>query len=315
MAAQERKLSVGIIMDPLNTIKIDKDTTFGLAMEAQVKGYSIWFIQMKDLMMKDSDPYAEMQQVEFRKEYPCYKMLGEKSVRPLDDLDVILMRQDPPLDDRFFYATHFLSFCKKAKVLNRPSSLREAPEKLYSLNFPGTFPPTLISSSATEIRKFMEEQGGKIIIKPLDGHGGEGIIYLHSEDQNFSSLLEMATQNGTLPTMAQKYLPEVTEGDKRVICVNGTARGTILRTPQKGEVRANIHAGGSVAFVELNERDQWLTSQIAEQLKKDGLYFVGLDIIGDYITEINVTSPTGIQEIQILGGINVAKMFWDELEL
>ncbi|MGK0288597.1 MAG: glutathione synthase [bacterium] len=308
-------LKIGIIMDPLETIHIDKDTTFALAFEAQQRGYSIWFILMENLTIKDEEPFCIAQQIEFKRENPCYQFVNDQEELSLDDFDVVLMRKDPPFDSEFFFATHFLSLCKKAKVLNRPDSLRNAPEKLYSLNFPGIFPPTVITRRADEIRKFMNEQGGEIILKPLDGCGGKGIIYLHDKDQNFNSLVEISTNEGTTYIMAQKYLPEVRQGDKRIICVNGTARGAVLRIPSSEEHRANLHVGGRAEFHPLTEREQWLVDQVTPKLQEDGLYFVGLDVIGDYITEINVTSPTGIQEIKDLGGVDIAKIFWDELSL
>ena len=231
----------------------------------------------------------------------------------MDEFDTILIRTDPPFNERYFYATHFLSLCQRAKVVNRPLSIRDAPEKIYSLRFPDIIPPTLITSNSTDIRRFMETNGGEIIIKPLNQCGGAGVIYLSSDDRNFNSIMEISTKNGSEYIIAQKYLSEIREGDKRVICVNGSARGAILRIPDRAEHRGNIHVGANVVFSELSERDNWLVERIQEKLREDGLYFVGLDIIGDYITEINVTSPTGIQEIFQQGHIDIAKMFWDEL--
>lgn len=301
-------------MDPVAQIAIDKDTTFALALEAQARGYGIWYVLIEDLMMKDEKPFCHARQILFQRDRPCYEFVSEKEKYDLDDFDVVLMRKDPPFDQTFFFATHFLSLCKKAKVINDPLAIRNAPEKIYSLNFKDIFPPSLICNNVEEIKNFMHSQGGEIIVKPLQGCGGYGVIYLHHKDQNFHSLLELSTKEGTEYVLAQKYLPEIREGDKRVIIVNGKAEGAILRIPQPHEHRANIHTGGTVKFAPLTERDQWLIERISQKLKEDGLFFVGLDIIGDYVSEINVTSPTGIQEIYTLGGIDIAKIFWDKLE-
>ncbi len=304
---------IALLMDPLETIDIDKDTTFALALEAQSRGYQIWYVPMNNLLMKDVTPHSFCREVKFKRSYPCFQWLGDEQLRSMEDFDTILVRKDPPFDEQYFFATHFLSLLKKAKVVNQPGSLRDAPEKIYSLNFPNVNPPTLITSKVDEIRRFMVEVGGEIIVKPLNKCGGAGIVYLHNEDKNFNSIIEMSTNEGQEYIIVQKYLPEIKKGDKRVICINGIAEGAILRVPSKEDHRGNIHVGGSVIYTELTERDQWLVSQIKDKLVEDKLYFVGLDIIGDYITEINVTSPTGIQEIRELGGRDLAKIFWDGL--
>lgn len=304
---------IGIIMDPIESIDPEKDTTFELALEAQLRGYEVWFILMEDLFLINGEVFCRARQVQFQREKRYYEFLSDVTTFSLDTFDIVLMRKDPPFDTLYFFATHLLSFCKKARVYNHPKSLRESPEKIYPLQFPGIFPNTLITNHSCEIRAFMKKNGGEVILKPLNSCGGEGILYLHDEDSNFESILEMSTKNGKEWIIVQQYLPEVKNGDKRIICVNGKAEGAILRIPKSGEHRANMHAGGSVTFVELNDRDVWLVEQISSQLKLDGHYFVGLDIIGDYITEINVTSPTGIQEIRKLGGIDIAKIFWDGL--
>lgn len=301
-------------MDPVETINIDKDTSFAIALAAQGRDHEVWFVHIDDLIMKGVEPSCIGRQVRFVRDYPCFEWLTDRQAMMMDDFDYVLIRKDPPFDERYFFATHFLSLCKKAKVVNRPSSLRDAPEKIYSLNFPEINPPSMITSHGGEIREFMKECGGEIIIKPLNRCGGAGIIYLHEEDKNFNSIIEMSTREGEEYILAQKYLPEIKQGDKRVICVNGKAHGAILRVPGENEHRGNIHVGGSVVYSELTDRDQWLVDQVSQKLKDDGLYFVGLDIIGDYVTEINVTSPTGVQEIRELGGIDIAEIFWDEID-
>ena len=306
-------LKIAVLMDPPETINIDKDTTFALALEAQSRGYSISIIFMDDLMLKDTLPCAFTRRVEFKRSDPCYRWLNEPQLNSLEEFDYLLVRKDPPFDEKYFFATHFLSLLKKTKVVNRPDSLRNAPEKIYALNFPEINPPTLITSGKDEIKKFMLEVGGEIIVKPLNRCGGSGIIYLHAQDKNFNSLIEMSTNEGDEYVIVQQYLPEIEKGDKRVICIDGVAEGAILRVPDQSDHRGNIHVGGTVIYAELTSRDRWLISKIKDRLMADKLYFVGLDIIGDYITEINVTSPTGIQEIKNLGGKDLAKIFWDRL--
>ena len=305
---------IAIIMDALETVNIEKDTTFALALEAQSQKSRLWFVSIDDLMVRETTPYCFAREIQFQRKYPCYQWLNLQETINLDEFDIILIRKDPPFDEKYFFATHILEQCKKAKVVNNPTALRNAPEKIYSLNFPETIPPTIITSVANEIHNFMNQNGGEIILKPLNKCGGSGIIYMHQQDKNFYSMVDVLTQEGNEYIMAQRYLPEIRQGDKRVICVNGKAYGAILRIPNEMDHRGNIHVGGQVVISELTSRDKWLVDQISENLQKDGLFFVGLDIIGDYITEINVTSPTGIQEILEFGGADIAKIFWDELK-
>lgn len=307
-------MRIAIVMDPLSWIHIDKDTTFALALEAQIRGHEISYVAPESIFVKDSDVYGFCLPTVFERADPCWRHPSPGCTECLENFDYVLMRKDPPFDEQYFMLTHFLSLIKKARVVNRAESLRNAPEKLYSLNFPGIYPPSLISMDPMEIRAFMKEQGGEIIVKPLNRAGGSGIIYLHEGDKNFNSLIEMSTGEGQEFIIAQRYLPEVRRGDKRIILVGGEARGAIWRIPADHEHRGNIHVGGRVELAEITERDQWLISQFAEKLVEDGLYFVGIDVIGDYITEINVTSPTGIQEIYQLGGEEIAKTFWDRLD-
>ncbi|MDT8446668.1 MAG: glutathione synthase [bacterium] len=306
-------MRIAIVMDPLNLIHIDKDTTFALSLEAQNRGDEIFYIAPETLFVKDSQVYAFCLPVRFERADPCWNHPRPGQTECLDDFDYVLMRKDPPFDEQYFMLTHFLSLVKGARVANRAESLRNAPEKLYSLNFPGIYPPSLISMDPQEIRSFMEEQGGEIIIKPLNRAGGSGIIYLHDQDKNFNSLIELSTLEGKEFIIAQRYLPEVRRGDKRIILVGGEALGAVWRIPADHEHRGNIHVGGRVELAEITERDRWLISHFDKQLVADGLFFVGIDVIGDYITEINVTSPTGIQEILQLGGADIAKSFWDRI--
>lgn len=308
-----KNLNILFILDPVEMINIDQDTSFALALEAQKRGYNIWVSYLDQLVIDHAKPVCLTKKITFKRENPCYEWASDQERIKLDDFDYILMRKDPPFDEKFFFATHILSLCNKAIVVNRPESLRNAPEKIYALNFPQVNPPSMITSDRNEIKKFLIDSPKGIIVKPLNQCGGAGIYYLSKEDKNFNSLIELSTDNGADYIVVQHYLPEIIKGDKRVICVNGEPLGAILRVPNSDENRGNIHVGADVKRVELCERDLWLVDQVKEKLVQDGLYFVGLDIIGDYITEINVTSPTGIQEILNLGGNDIAKYFWDNI--
>ncbi|MDX2471276.1 MAG: glutathione synthase [SAR324 cluster bacterium] len=307
-------MKVLLLMDALETIHIEKDTSFSLAYKGQEKGYDVYWAMSQHLIVRNSVPFVQARHLKFKKETPCWEWMSETTELAVDDFDAVMIRKDPPFDEDYFMTTHFLSLCKKAKVINRPSALREAPEKLYPLLFPQICPPSIITRDGSEIRDFMLANGGKIIVKPLNRCGGAGIIMLTPEDTNFNSLIELSTDDGKEHVIAQKYLPEIKQGDKRVILVMGQALDGLLRTPQDGETRSNLHVGGTGSLSPLTERDQWLVDQIKDKLVADGLYFVGIDIIGDYITEINVTSPTGIQEILALGGNDIAEHFWDKLK-
>ncbi len=307
-------MKVLLLMDALETINIEKDTSFALATKAQEKGYDVYWAMSQHLLVRDAVPFVQARHLKFKKETPCWEWMADTAEIPVDDFEVVMIRKDPPFDEDYFMTTHFLSLCKKAKIINRPQALREAPEKLYPLHFPQICPPTIITRDGAEIRDFMHANGGKIIVKPLNRCGGAGIIMLTPEDTNFNSLIELSTGDGKEHVIAQKYLPEIKKGDKRVILVLGQAYDGLLRTPQDGETRSNLHVGGTGSLSQLTTRDQWLIDQIKDKLNDDGLYFVGIDIIGDYITEINVTSPTGIQEILSLGGPDIAADFWDKLK-
>lgn len=306
--------NVAIVMDPPETISVDRDTTFALALEAESRRFAVWAVDMNEMMIDHGRPGALVRRIGFKRDRPCYEWQSEKVRRMLDDFDYVLMRKDPPFDEKYFFATHMLSLCRKAVVLNRPASLREAPEKLYALHFPLVNPPSVVTSDAKTIRDFLHKSPSGIVIKPLNRCGGSGILYVEGRDRNFNSLVEIATDEGRSYIVAQHYLPEIKSGDKRVICVNGKPCGAVARIPDREDHRGNIHTGASVRPYELSARDGWLLKQIEERLRSDGLYFVGVDIIGDYITEINVTSPTGIQEIQRLGGADIAKIFWERID-
>ncbi len=302
-------------MDPIEKIDIEKDTTFVLMLEAQARGHEIYYMGLRDLYVRDTTPEAQFCRIIVARATPHYQF-GATSTQRLDWFDVVLMRKDPPFDLNYFFATHLLSLVddRKCLVVNNPMGLREATEKLYALNFPEVITPSIITSSIPHLKKFMGEQGGEMIIKPLDGCGGSGIFYVHHKDRNVNALLEMATDNGQNLIMAQHYLPEIRQGDKRVIVVNGDPLGAVLRVPREDENRGNIHVGGQCVKTNLTARDKEICCALSPSLQKLGLYFVGLDIIGDYVTEVNVTSPTGVQEVNALDGVHLERQIIDFIE-
>jgi glutathione synthase len=308
-------LKIGVIMDPIEKINIDKDTTFVLMLEAEKRGHGIYYMELDDLSIRGAIPEGHFRRVSVARATPHYRF-GASASRPLSWFDVILMRKDPPFDMKFLFATHLLSLVdeRKCLVVNHPRGLREANEKLYALNFPDLIPETLVSSDITRLKQFMKDQGGEMIIKPLDGCGGSGVFYLNQKDRNTNALLETATDNGKKPIMAQRYLPEIRKGDKRIIVLNGEPLGAVLRVPRDDENRGNIHVGGRCVKADLTPRDREICRVMAPSLKKLGLYFVGLDVIGSYLTEVNVTSPTGVQEINALNQVQLESEIIDFIE-
>lgn len=308
-------LKIGVVMDPIDKIDIDKDTTFVLMLDAERRGHKLYYMELGDLSIRGPTPGGGCRRVHVARAAPHYRF-AESFSKPLSWFDVILMRKDPPFDMKFFFATHLLSLVdgRKCLVINHPQGLREANEKLYALNFPSVIPETLVSSDIQALKRFMEELGGEMIIKPLDGCGGSGVFYLNLEDRNTNALLEAATDNGRTLIMAQRYLPEVREGDKRIVVLDGEPLGAVLRVPREDENRGNIHVGGRCVKTELTPREREICRVLAPSLKKLGLYFAGLDVIGDYLTEVNVTSPTGIQEINVLNGVCLESQVVDFIE-
>jgi len=302
-------------MDPIENIDIDKDSTFVLMLEAQTRGHKLYYMGLQDLFVEDATPKAQFSVINVARKTPHYNF-GKKASQPLSWFDIVLMRKDPPFDLKYFFATHLLSLVdqRKCLVVNDPKGLREASEKLYALNFPDVIPPTFVSSDMGWLKGFMEEQGGEMIVKPLEGCGGSGVFYLHEKDRNINAVLEMATDNGRNPIMAQRYLPEIRKGDKRVIVLNGEPLGAVLRVPKEDENRGNIHVGGQCVKTEVSPRDREICRVLSSSLKQDGLYFVGLDVIGDYLTEVNVTSPTGVQEVNTLDGVQLERQIIDFIE-
>ncbi|HTN71343.1 MAG TPA: glutathione synthase [Methylomirabilota bacterium] len=310
-----RVLKFGVVMDPIEKINIDKDTTFVLMLEAQKRGHEVYYMELDDLFVRGGTPQGRFRRVHVARATPHYQ-LGQFAIGALEDFDGVLMRKDPPFDMKFFFTTHLLSLVDERKcfVMNHPKGLREANEKLYALRFPEQIPQTLVSSDMQRLKEFMDELGGEMIIKPLDGSGGSGVFYLNTQDRNTNSILEAATDNGRKLIMGQRYLPEIRQGDKRIIVLDGQPLGAVLRVPLETETRGNIHVGGQCVKSEVTERDREICHALAPLLKDDGLYFVGLDVIGNFLTEVNVTSPTGVQEINALNGVSLESQVIDFVE-
>jgi glutathione synthase len=310
-----RKLKIGVVMDPLDKINIDKDTSFVLMLEAQQRGHEVYFMELDDLFVRGGTPGGRFRRLELARATRHYQ-LGEYSIGALEEFDSVWMRKDPPFDLKFFFVTHLLSLIDQSKcfVMNSPNGLREANEKLYALRFPEQIPQTLVTSDMARLRSFMTELGGEMIIKPLDASGGSGVFYLNEQDRNTNSILEVASDNGRRLVMAQRYLPEIRQGDKRIIVLNGEPLGAVLRVPLESETRGNIHVGGQCMKTEVTERDREICAALAPLLRADGLYFVGLDVIGSFLTEVNVTSPTGIQEINALNRVRLESDVVDFVE-
>jgi glutathione synthase len=308
-------LAVAIQMDPIDSINIDADSTFALALEAQTRGHALYHYLPEALTLRDGRLFARGRPLEVFRRHGNHHRFGEFEELDLAGLDIILMRQDPPFDLAYITATHLLELLPAdgPLVVNDPAAVRNAPEKLFVLRFRELMPPTLVTRDRAEIRAFWEEHGD-IILKPLFGRGGEGVFHLRSGDENLNALLEMYEAVQREPIMVQRYLPEVRQGDKRIILVEGEPKGAVNRVPAEGEARANLHVGGRPVQTMLTPREREICAAIGPALRADGLVFVGIDVIGDYMTEINVTSPTGIQEISRLDGIDIAPMIWDAIE-
>ena len=308
------KLTVAIQMDPIETVKIDADSTFALALEATERGHDLLYYGPRDLTFREGKVTAVARPLAVRAKKGDHFTLGEPARIDLSTTDVVLMRQDPPFDMGYITTTHLLErIHPKTLVVNDPREVRNAPEKLFVTLFGDLMPPTLITSDAGEIRSFRAEHQD-IILKPLYGNGGAGVFRVRLDDENLGALLEMFTAFYREPIMVQRYLPEVRKGDKRIILVDGEFAGAINRVPAEGEARSNMHVGGRAEPIEPSPRDLEICRTIGPELKARGLIFTGIDVIGDYLTEINVTSPTGIQEVKRFGGPDGAAMIWDAIE-
>jgi glutathione synthase len=306
--------SVAIQMDPIERIDIGGDSTFALALEAQARGHSLLYYGPRDLTFRDGKVTARARPLQVRNTRGDHFTLGESSVVDLATTDVVLMRQDPPFDMSYITATHLLErIHPKTLVVNDPAHVRNAPEKLFVTEFKGLMPPTLITSDRLEINAFRNEHKD-IILKPLYGNGGAGVFRVKEGDENLGSMLEMFTTFYREPVIVQRYVPEVRKGDKRIILVDGEFAGAINRVPAQGEARSNMHVGGKAEATTLTQREKDICAALAPELKRRGLIFTGIDVIGDYLTEINVTSPTGIWEVKRFGGADIAALLWDAIE-
>ena len=307
-------LKVAIQMDPIERIDIGGDSTFALALEAQARGHSLLYYGPRDLTFRDGKVTARARPLQVRNTRGDHFTLGESSVVDLSTQDVVLMRQDPPFDMAYITATHILErIHPKTLVVNDPAHVRNAPEKLFVTEFKGLMPPTLITSDRAEINAFRAEHKD-IILKPLYGNGGAGVFRVKAGDENLGSMLEMFTAFYREPVIVQRYVPEVRKGDKRIILVDGEVAGAINRVPAEGEARSNMHVGGRPEATTLTAREKDICKALGPELKKRGLIFTGIDVIGDYLTEINVTSPTGIRQVKQFGGADIAALIWDAIE-
>ena len=313
-------LRIGFVVDPLPKLLPDKDTTFVFMLEAQRRGHTVLAIDHRELFTDGNDVRAITRRAEVRRPSkpgePHYT-LGETAITALATLDAVLMRTDPPVDEDYLYATHLLSLveARGVFVMNRPAALRDANEKLYALNFPDCIPRTLVARQVTQLKAFLAEVGGEMIVKPPHGWGGLSVFNVHARDRNLNAILEMVTEDGRRLVMAQQYVAAVREtGDERVILLDGKPLGAMARIPRDDEHRSNIHVGGSVKKVVLGPRERRICDRVGPRLKQDGLWFVGIDIIGDYLTEVNVTSPTGVQEVDRLDGVKLESDVLDFVE-
>lgn len=307
---------LGVVMDPIDRIKIGKDTSFAMLLEAQRRQWELFYMELNDLFLRDGRTHARMRSLEVRRDpADWYRFTGERTA-PLDSLDVLLMRKDPPFDQEYIYVTYLLECAENrgVYVVNKPRSLRDANEKLFTAWFPQCCAPTLVAREAARLREFLREQG-EMILKPLDGMGGASIFRVSINDPNLSVILETMTGHNQRFVMAQRYLPEIVDGDKRILVVDGEAVPYALaRIPASGESRGNLAAGGRAEGRTLTERDQWIVGQVGPVLRERGLVFAGLDVIGNYLTEVNVTSPTCVQELDRLFDLNISARLMDHIE-
>ncbi len=309
-----RKL--GIVMDPIGSINIKKDSTLAMMLAAQSRGWTLFYIELPDLYIQQGVAYASVRALKLDMSRADWFELSARRDIALADLDLILMRKDPPVDAEFIYATHILELAEQrgVRVCNRPASLRDCNEKLYALQFPQCCPPHLVSRDIGRLTHFLSEHGD-VIFKPLNGMGGASIFHVRRGDSNTRVILETLTQHGRQQIMAQQYIPEIVDGDKRILLINGEPIPFALaRIPEVGEHRGNLAAGGTGEARPLTERDRWIVSQVRDDLVARGLYFTGIDVIGDYLTEINVTSPTCIRELDRSCQLNIADTLITALE-
>jgi len=300
-------MRIVVIMDPVQTVQVDADTSFALMLEAQARGHRVDHALITDLFLDGFRVGAKVRRATMVREPSAPVRLEAFEDVWLDEVDAVLVRKDPPFDANYLWATQLLEHVRgKTLVVNDPRALRDANEKLYATNFPGVMPETLVSNDKARIRAFLARVGGKAVLKPLSGAGGESVFLMQEGDLNVNAIIEAVTQDGRRIAMAQVFLPEVVQGDKRILLLDGEPLGAILRVPQQGDVRSNIHVGGTVEPTVLDDHDRRIVAEVGPRCRADGLFFVGLDVIGGRLTEVNVTSPTGIQQMSRLNGLNLS---------
>lgn len=310
------RVRLGVIMDPIDTIQYKKDSTLAMLLEAKKRGWEIQYMEPAGVFCRDGEVFAETRRLEVYADPQRYYQLESPQLVPLRKLDVLLMRKDPPFDMEYIYATYLLDLVKASGVLvvNNPQALRDTNEKFAVSAFPQCCPSTLVTRESSRIIEFLREKE-TIVVKPMDGMGGKSIFLLKNGDPNTNVVLETMTQFDRQTVMAQAYIPAITEGDKRILLVDGEPIPHVLaRIPAKGEHRGNMAAGASTKGLPLSDRERWICEQVGPALRDRGIYFAGLDVIGDYLTEINVTSPTGIREIDRLFSVDVSAVLFDALE-
>ena len=309
-------INVGIVMDPIADLNYQKDSSLAMLWAAQQRGWQLSYMEMADLYLQDGEARARMRPLEVFHDASKWYQLGDEQDSNLGDLNVILMRKDPPFDNEFLYSTYILERAEAqgALVVNRARSLRDFNEKVFATQFPQCCPPVLVSRDMKRLKAF-HQQHQNVIFKPLDGMGGASIFHVKTGDLNLSVILETLTQHGQRQIMAQRFIPEISAGDKRILLIDGEPIPYgLARIPSQGESRGNLAAGGRAEAVELSERDRWICQQVAPKLKESGLLFVGLDVIGDYLTEINVTSPTCIRQLDEAFDLDIASTLMDCIE-
>jgi glutathione synthase len=311
-----RTIRTGVVMDPIQGINIKKDSTFAMMLEAQRRGHELVYMEPSDLRVESGVPQAGMRPVSVQDDPGEWFRLGPSELQPLDSLDILLMRRDPPFDMDYVYLTYILELAEQQGVLviNRPQSLRDANEKFFISRFPQCCVPVAITRNSARIRSFVDEHGLSVV-KPLDGMGGESIFQLRPGDPNLNVILEAITEKDRRLVMAQRYIPEISEGDKRILVVGGEpVPYALARYPGQGDFRGNLAKGGTGKGVPLSERDRWIVEQVAPELNRRGILFAGLDVIGDWLSEVNVTSPTCIRELDAEFGLNIAGQLFDVAE-
>ncbi len=310
------KLTVAVLMDPIQSINVKKDSTLSMLLEAQRRGHRVLYLTQSSLAVRGDAPWARVASVKVRDDLHDWFTLEPPQWRDLREVDVILARKDPPFDEQFLYDTMVLELAQRAGtlVVNDPRALRDANEKLFSLHFPQCIPPTLIARDAAELKRFAADHG-EIVLKPLDGMGGRSIFRSRRDDPNLNVILETLTDDGRRFTIAQRYLPEIRDGDRRILLIDGEPVPYLLaRMPQGDDFRGNLARGGKGVGMPLNERERWIAAQVGPELRRRGMLFVGLDVIGDYLTEVNVTSPTCIRELDAQFDLNIAGLLFDAIE-